>query len=175
MHVLAHVTSNIQRFEEDTSMQLVSQPTSSERRGEGRAERQRSLQTHQPHVLLAEDDSDMRDLLTEILCQAGYRVTQAEDGLELFDELRRAHRQAAAPAVIISDVRMPGLTGLEVLDAVRQAGSKVPVILITAFGNDEVCRDAARMGVDAVLIKPFDVEELRTTVTALIQRRQRSA
>jgi len=118
-------------------------------------------------VLLAEDDREMRELLAEHLTADGYEVLEACDGTEL---IRRLHEVAMQPqgraslALVISDVRMPHLDGLDVLAALRCAQWYTPVILITAFGDDAVHRDAHDFGAIAVLDKPFSLAKLQELV-----------
>jgi CheY-like chemotaxis protein len=118
-------------------------------------------------ILLAEDDREMRRLLSSTLWNDGYHVVEAETGVELLDYLNpyipnaRVHGRLLAFDGIISDVRMPGLTGLEVLSLLRRYDPSTPVILITAFGDEETHAEAHRLGAVAVLDKPFDMEVLR--------------
>src|SRR5262245_32057755 len=95
-------------------------------------------------ILIAEDDVALRSFLAVALRKDGYEILEARDGAEVLGHLEGVlctDRQwtassppPAAPDIIVSDIRMPGLTGLEVLDAIRGARLTVPVILITAFG-----------------------------------------
>ena len=116
------------------------------------------------HLLLAEDDAEMRSMLVSVLQADGYLVTEACDGEELVEKAielaeREEHEQLD---VIVSDIRMPGHSGLDVLALVRAARWQVPVILITAFGDLAIHRQAERDGACAVLDKPFDLDDLRT-------------
>lgn len=122
-------------------------------------------------VLLAEDDADMRRLLAGWLRREGYRVHTVADGGELTRELAR-HAANAPDAidvdVVISDIRMPGPSGLDALLALRERDRATPVILITAFGDRSVHDEARRLGAH-VLDKPFAASDLRACMTALIQ------
>jgi DNA-binding response OmpR family regulator len=124
--------------------------------------------SYRARVIVAEDDAAMRRLLASTLRRDGYEVTEAASGLQLFEALRRAVFAAAAPDFIVSDVRMPGGSGLQVLEAIRVAGWSVPVILITAFGDEDVRCEGARLGAACVLSKPFDMDDLRAVATDLI-------
>ena len=118
-------------------------------------------------VLLAEDDDEMRRMLAEVLRRDGYLVTEARDGLELTDRICRSLFDVEAddaPDILVSDIRMPGRSGLDVLSLLRGADAGIPIILITGFGDDETCRRAERLGADALLDKPLDLDELRATV-----------
>ena len=102
------------------------------------------------HVLLAEDDREMRRVISEALRKAGYRVTECTDGLALLDQLcSYLHAREAEPAqppvidVLISDIRMPGVNGMSILEGSQEFPGMPPVILITAFG-DQATHNAAR-------------------------------
>ena len=120
------------------------------------------------HVWLAEDDSEMRRLLVSLLLEDGYIVTAVQDGGSLLDLLRNlADYQADdRPDLIISDIRMPGWTGLDGLAFLRRMDFTIPMLLITAFGDEETHRRAHRYRA-RVLDKPFDMDELRDAVVEL--------
>ncbi|MBZ0122259.1 MAG: response regulator [Sandaracinaceae bacterium] len=118
-------------------------------------------------VLLAEDDSELRPTLVEILEKAGFEVIDVSDGLAVqayaddcfvYDKPhRRVH-------VLVSDIRMPGLNGLRLLEHVRDLGWDVPTVLITAFGDAETRALAKELGAYRVLDKPFSPEALQECV-----------
>ena len=118
---------------------------------------------HAPRVLLAEDDIDLRESLSEALTTSGYQVTQASSGDELLERLWEGSHQETNFDLIVSDVSMPGLTGLQVLEGLRDDFEpnigQTPIIIITASPEREV-RDEARDLRAAVFAKPFEVDEL---------------
>lgn len=121
-------------------------------------------------VLLAEDDEELRELLASMLARDGYEVIQVADGTGLLNYLSSVHiREGHADPVdlIVTDIQMPGWTGLQVLQSIRERDWATPVILITGFGNSEVHREASRLGATAFFDKPFDVDDLRTAVLNL--------
>ena len=121
-------------------------------------------------VLLAEDDPDMRGMLAAALRLDHHEVVEARDGRELLERFS-ASRVAGLPVdVIITDLRMPKLTGLQVLRELHDAKHRIPVILITAFGDHGTHIDAWLLGAAAVLDKPFEVEDLRRLVRNLGKR-----
>ncbi len=122
-------------------------------------------------VLLAEDQPEMRSLLRSALVRDGYEVIEAEDGPSLIRAIISGllDEHARAPDLIITDVRMPGFTGLEVLARLRREEWSTPVILITAFGDEALHAEAARLGATCVLDKPFEVEDLRAAVRGLLK------
>ena len=127
-------------------------------------------------VLVAEDDPEMRNLLDTVLRRGGYRVETVTNGVELLERLDTSLSEEGDPVdLVISDVRMPGLTGLEVLEAVRGRTPRIPVILITAFGDQTLHEAAWLLGAAAVLDKPFDLRDMMSRVRALAPARRTRA
>jgi len=124
--------------------------------------------TNQRIVLLAEDDDAMRVLLARRLRRDGFQVVEARSGYEALERL--AHALISEPPVwfdlIISDVRMPGYDGLNIVASLRHLPVHIPVILITAFGSAAAHAAAVRLGAFAMIDKPFDVDDLMTLVRA---------
>ncbi len=114
-----------------------------------------------PVVLLAEDDPNMRRLMARALRRDGYHVVELDSGASLDAEARRLEALGSVPSLIVSDIRMPGMSGLEVLRRVRALGWEIPIVLVTAFGDEETLNDAARDGATVVFSKPFDLDDLR--------------
>jgi len=116
-------------------------------------------------VLVADDDDDMRALVAATLRADGYNVLEASDGVELLDQLERAlDDPRARPDVVVTDVMMPRLSGLGVLDALKRAQQHFPVVLMTVLADVSVDIVARRLGAVGVLRKPFDIDDLRTAV-----------
>ena len=118
-------------------------------------------------LLLAEDDPDLRKVLAMALRREGYEVAEARDGNHLRTYLGALlyHKNQADPVdLIITDVRMPGPSGMEVLEWLRGVVWSIPVIVVTSFGDPELHVEARRLGALAVLDKPFDVNELLALV-----------
>jgi DNA-binding NtrC family response regulator len=128
-------------------------------------------------VLLAEDDDTMRALLARRLCRAGFDVVEASNGVEALERL--ACGWICTPGirfdVVVSDLRMPGYDGLNIVATLRQNAPDVPVILITAFGTMATHVEAARLGAYAILDKPFDLDDLMSLVKAATLARARWA
>jgi len=126
-----------------------------------------------PRVLLAEDETEMRGLIARTLRKEQCDIVEARDGSQLIHLLITHH---LAPAegrepvdLIISDIRMPGANGLDVISALRRQDTDTPVILITAFGDPDTHLEAYRLGAVMVLNKPFDMEDLRLVVRSLVE------
>jgi CheY-like chemotaxis protein len=120
-------------------------------------------------ILVAEDDREMRRMMTASLSDEGFVVVEAGDGNRLLEligsQLLSPNRDHVD--LIISDVRMPGHTGLEVLAGLRGSDWATPFILITAFGDEETHAEARRLGAVAIFDKPFDLDDLKTAVMNL--------
>ena len=113
-------------------------------------------------VILAEDDDGLRETRVEELIGLGYEVRVATNGLELTDAVLDAvHGRMPIPDAIVSDVRMPGATGVEVLEILRRYDWRVPVVLTTAFPDHELSVEAVRLGACELLEKPLDLLKFR--------------
>lgn len=127
-------------------------------------------------VLLAEDDFELRELLACVLRADGHEVVEACDGNELWALLGESAADARAPfSLVVSDVRMPGMTAFDVLSQLQCALSETPVILITAFGDQTTHLRAQRLGASRVLDKPFDFDDLREAVLDTLHQQARRA
>jgi DNA-binding response OmpR family regulator len=124
-----------------------------------------------PRVVVAEDDDDMRRLVVEALRKDGYDVSAVSDGGGLFVSLGReilGHGEVSTD-LVVADVRMPVCTGIQILRELRSAQCFVPVILMTAFGDETTREHASTLG--ALLFdKPFELGDLRAAVALLLRR-----
>lgn len=131
-------------------------------------------------ILVAEDDAALRGLIVAALSAAGHVVIEAATGTEcigLAQPWRFRGARVEPPDLIVSDVRMPGWSGLEALHILRAGAVDIPVILITAFGSPALHDRAAAHGAAYVLDKPFDLRELLAVIDelALVTRAARAA
>lgn len=125
-------------------------------------------------ILLAEDDKEMRSLLALMLRKEGYQVWECMDGLSLLDMLSSFFLPSEEHEIfdlIISDIRMPGVTGMEILMGANELDDFPPIILITAFGDKETHMQAERLGAVALFDKPFDIDEMLKKVCAILPPR----
>jgi CheY-like chemotaxis protein len=110
----------------------------------------------------------MRTLLLRALANDGHRVQAFGNGAAALDHLRAAANTLdATPQVLITDIRMPGLSGLEMMAALRDLRCDVHTIVMTAFGSRATHEEALALGALTVLDKPFDVDELRDALQRL--------
>lgn len=117
-----------------------------------------------PKILVIDDDTSLRRVLEYNLQEAGYQVVSAEDGekgVRLFTE--------EAPALVITDMKMPGMDGMQVLKAVKERSPETLVIMITAFGTVDIAVEAMKAGAYDYITKPFNRDELRLTVAKALQ------
>jgi DNA-binding response OmpR family regulator len=116
-------------------------------------------------ILLVEDDRSIASFVAPELEHLGFHVRCAYDGLSGFEEVR-----IFEPELIVLDIMLPGLDGVGVLQRVRQAGSRVPVIMLTARDSTLDKVHSLDRGADDYLTKPFDIEELLARIRALLRR-----
>ncbi len=124
-----------------------------------------------PRVLLAEDDSATRGLLASVLRDEGYDVVEVADGGRFLVGLARTYADGTAYVaydLVVSDLYMPVCNGLELVEAMRQAGWRTPVILMTAFGDARVRDRAAALGA-IVFDKPFELAAMQSTARRLLE------
>ena len=119
-----------------------------------------------PVVVVAEDDDELRRLVARCLRGHGCAVLEARTGLELAElilEHVADHRTRGTIELVISDIRMPGMTGLEIVGLLRRIDWALPVILMTGFGDPASHDEACRLGA-AVFDKPLDLDGLAAVV-----------
>ncbi len=123
-----------------------------------------------PLVLIAEDDDEMRYLMTRALRRDGYDVLAVSDADTLAALLEATRSDGRDPDLVVSDVRMPGMSGLELVRWLRDRSWPMRTVLVSAFADDDTCTTARRLGVSHVLSKPFDLDDLRTVALHLLAR-----
>ncbi|MGZ4197615.1 MAG: response regulator transcription factor [Solirubrobacteraceae bacterium] len=116
-------------------------------------------------LLVVDDDRALRDVLRRALTLAGYDVRLAESGAGALAEVA-----AAAPDAVVLDVGLPDIDGLEVCRLLRREGNRVPVLMLTARAAVSDRIDGLDAGADDYLVKPFDVDELKARLRALLRR-----
>jgi two-component system, response regulator, stage 0 sporulation protein F len=116
----------------------------------------------QKTILIVEDQQSIRILLAEMLKLNKYETLMADNGQEAIT-LVESHQ----PDAVILDLKMPGMDGVEVLSRIRKAGSDVPVIIMTAYGELQIIEEAKRLGIHTNFTKPFDIMEMLRVVHGL--------
>jgi two-component system response regulator HydG len=117
-------------------------------------------------ILVVDDEPSARSGLEKLLTLEGYRVELAEDGVEALERVNES-----APDVVVTDLKMPRMDGLELLGKIREKHAGVPVIVVTAFGDVSTAVEAMRLGAEHYLVKPVDFAELEVAVARAIERR----
>jgi len=115
-------------------------------------------------ILVIEDDQTMREGIAIVLQKAGYTVQTAEDGhagAQLFREIQ--------PDLVISDLKLPGKTGMHLLQEFQDQNASVPVILISAFGTIDLAVNALKLGARDFIAKPFTIDELKSKVAFIFE------
>lgn len=122
-------------------------------------------------VVVAEDQPHLRQLLVTFLRRQGHDVFAAEDGEQAVDHLGALWIDGSEPDLILTDVQMPGRSGLEVLAYVRGLDWNVPVVVMSGTATEDVVARAKELGANAVLAKPFNIVDLERLVRELIPPR----
>jgi two-component system response regulator PilR (NtrC family) len=120
-----------------------------------------------PRILVVDDERSMRELLAIVLGREGYEVLLADSGRAAIDALEREPID-----LLISDIKMPDLTGVDVLRAAKRIDQDILGIMITAFASTETAVEAMRLGACDYLSKPFDIDLLKMKVREKIENRQ---
>ncbi|MEJ7139495.1 response regulator transcription factor [Amphibiibacter pelophylacis] len=125
------------------------------------------------NILVVEDDRRVADFLERGLRAEGHSVSVAStgtEGLEMAQRLDRERRSGDRPTVILLDVMLPGLSGLEVCQTLRSQGVRTPILMLSALGAVDERVTGLRTGADDYLAKPFAFEELLARIDALARR-----
>ena len=123
--------------------------------------------TRKPHVLLIDDDQSLRRVIEYSLVENGFAVRPASSGEEGFSLFQKESFD-----VVITDITMPGMSGLEVLEKVHKEDPGLPVIIITAYGTIESAVSAMKQGAFDYITKPFNRDELRITLDRALRMRR---
>src|SRR5437868_11114460 len=120
-----------------------------------------------PRILVVDDERSMRELLAIVLRREGYQVLLADNGRTAIDALEKE-----SVDLLISDIKMPDLSGVDVLRAAKRIDQDILGIMITAFASTETAVEAMRLGACDYLSKPFDIDLLKMKVREKIENRQ---
>ena len=116
-------------------------------------------------ILLVEDE-ELVGIMVKINLEAiGYQVTWLQSGTSVVDMVK-----TEAFDLLLLDINIPGINGLEIIKKLRKAGEKVPIMMLTAMNNIKIKVEALENGADDYLNKPFDVPEMIARVKALVRR-----
>lgn len=115
------------------------------------------------HILIVDDERVMRDSLSEWLREDGYEVVAVEDGVQALEKVRNERWD-----VLLVDLKMPGMDGIEVLDKVKKTNKEIPVIIMTAYATVDSAVEAMKKGAYDYIVKPFNPEEIGLAIRKII-------
>ncbi len=118
-------------------------------------------------ILVVDDESHMLDTIQFILQSNGYRAVTARGGEEALERLAGWRAEGGRVDLILTDIQMPGPTGLELIELFRKAGEQAPVLVMTGYNDRETTRRLRERGIEHFLDKPFEEEELLRRVRQL--------
>ena len=124
------------------------------------------IPTREVHVLLVDDDTNVRKLIELLLREEGYKLTVCKNGREALQLFEARHAELTLGIV---DMIMPGLSGLELIKAIRQVDPKFPVIIISGYSDREVTPEIAATAPTLFLQKPFQIDQLTKAISKLFR------
>jgi len=122
-------------------------------------------------VLVVDDEPDVRKLVRMTLEKAGYDVVEAEDGKKAIAEIKKDENSLLLN-LIITDIRMPNMNGIDVINYYRKEWPSIPLIVLTGFPDRDMATAMLQHGVVDYLVKPVEAEKLRASVAKALQQRQ---
>ncbi len=117
-----------------------------------------------PTIMVVDDESTVCELIKVFLTKQGYSVQTAHSGEEALQKL-----QDEEPSLMVLDVRMTGIDGIEVLRRIRKSGSNLPVIIMTALPEEKLFQEALSLGANKCIKKPFDLKYLEDSICSAIK------
>src|SRR5512132_1947213 len=123
-----------------------------------------------PRILVVEDEKVIRDMLADFLGMEGYVVRTAEDGTTALGELEKGHYD-----LVISDLKMPRMGGIQLLDAISKTAPDALTVIMTGFGTVETAIDAMKRGAYDYVLKPFKLDEVVHVVQRGIEKQRMTA
>jgi two-component system response regulator AtoC len=119
-------------------------------------------------ILVVDDDQSVRSYLSEFLTSCGYAVECADCGDQAVARLTAGY----IPSVIVQDIVMPGINGIEVLDSVKKINPAIPVIILSAAGQTKTVVEAMKLGAADFLVKPFEEQELELAIENVVEKQK---
>jgi nitrogen regulation protein NR(I) len=115
-------------------------------------------------ILVVDDDTQLRDSFRKLLMDEGYTVDIAPDGESALDQVR-----LQSPDLVVMDVRMPGMSGLETFSEMRKTHPRLPVIIMTAFGTTDTAIEATKLGAFDYVLKPFEIPDILSLIREALE------
>jgi CheY-like chemotaxis protein len=120
------------------------------------------------HILVVDDEASFRYAARIALRMAGYRVSEAQDGEDALNFILRARQDNIPIDLMLLDLQMPRMSGLELLDTLNELGVQVPVLAVSGFADDHVLSELHAKGYPDLLHKPFDPTEMVVMIEAFL-------
>ncbi len=122
-------------------------------------------------VLVVDDEPDVRKVVRMTLEKSGYEVVEAEDGEKAIEEIKKGEHSILLN-LIITDIRMPNMNGIDVLNYYRKEWPSIPLIVLTGFPYLDMAIAMLQHGISDYLVKPVDAEKLRASVAKALEQRK---
>ncbi|MBD1858868.1 response regulator transcription factor [Leptolyngbya boryana FACHB-1624] len=130
-----------------------------------------SFSLSQARILVVDDDEAILEALTPTLTQEGYGVVTANNGLQALELMRALKTEESAIDLLVLDLMLPGISGLDICRMLRQEGNTIPILILSARGSETDIVVGLEVGADDYLTKPFGIRELIARCRALLRRR----
>ncbi|PYS01045.1 MAG: hypothetical protein DMG15_03305 [Acidobacteria bacterium] len=117
-------------------------------------------------ILVVDDDRSVRSYLSDFLTSCGYSIDCAESGDQAVARLSAGY----VPSLMVLDIVMPGINGIEVLESVKKINPSIPVIILSASAQPKTVVEAMKMGVADFLVKPFEEQELELAIQNVLEK-----
>ncbi len=122
-------------------------------------------------VLVVDDEPDVRKVVRMTLEKSGYDVIEAEDGEKAIEEIKKGEHSILLN-LIITDIRMPNMNGIDVINYYRKEWTSVPIIVLTGFPDLDMATTMLQHGVSDYLVKPVESEKLRASVAKALSQKE---
>ena len=130
------------------------------------------MQESRGHVLVVDDDREMMNLISDFLMAGGYKVNSFFRATEAVRYIKEMEQRGTFLDLVISDINMPELTGIDLIRNIHRTQPELPIILITAFGSVDTAIDAIRAGAFDYVVKPFQLAELNVSIERAVRFRK---
>ncbi len=122
-------------------------------------------------VLVVDDEPDVRKVVRMTLEKSGYDVVEAEDGEKAIEEIKKGENSILLN-LIVTDIRMPNMNGIDVINYYQKEWPSVPIIVLTGFPDLEMATSMLQHGVSDYLVKPVESDKLRASVAKALEQRE---
>ena len=118
-------------------------------------------------ILVVDDDKEICDILTEMLAEEGYQTFSALSGRLALDIVKKKK-----PELVLMDIKMPKMDGIEVLKRIKKIDKEVVVVMITGYGSLDTAKEAMRLGAYDYVTKPFDLDSIKVVIRDALSERK---